>query len=138
MKYHYLRSRPGSQFLPISMAVLVLFANAWLAGLHAGTAYLDSTQSIDARVADLAGRLTLDEKVSLVYARSTFSIAGVPRLGIPELWMDDGPMGVREEVGEGFKNQNQTDDFATAMPATLGLAATWNPDLARAYGAVIG
>jgi beta-glucosidase len=52
--------------------------------------------------------------------------------------MDDGPMGVREEVGEGFRNMNRTDDFATAMPASLGLAATFDSDLANAYGAVIG
>ena len=52
--------------------------------------------------------------------------------------MDDGPLGVREEVGEHGVILNRTDDFATAMPATLGLAATWNLDLAKAYGAVIG
>jgi beta-glucosidase len=43
-------------------------------------------------------------------------------------------MGVREE-GAPWQH---VDDFSTAMPATLGLAATWNPDLAAAYGAVIG
>ncbi len=101
-------------------------------------AYLDKSKPIDARVDDLLSRLTLDEKVSMVHAKSTFAVAGVPRLGIPELWMDDGPLGVREEVGEGFRNLNREDDFATAMPATLGLAATFNPDLANAFGAVIG
>ncbi|HEY5042629.1 MAG TPA: glycoside hydrolase family 3 C-terminal domain-containing protein [Verrucomicrobiae bacterium] len=100
--------------------------------------YLDNRQPITARVEDLLSRLTLEEKDSLVYANSTFSVAGVPRLGIPELWMDDGPLGVREEVGVGFRNMNRTDDFATAMPATLGLAATFDTNLANAYGAVIG
>jgi beta-glucosidase len=100
--------------------------------------YLDATKSIEARVADLLPRLTLEEKNSLLYANSTFSTAGVARLGIPELWTDDGPMGVREEVGPGFRNMGRTDDFATAMPATLGLAATFNTSLANAYGAVIG
>ena len=100
--------------------------------------YLDNSQPISARVNDLLSRLTLEEKDSLVYANSTFSVAGVPRLGIPELWMDDGPLGVREEVGVGFRNLNRTDDFATAMPATLGLAATFDTNLANAYGAVIG
>src|SRR5207244_629127 len=101
-------------------------------------AYLDQTKSIDARLDDLLPRLTLDEKISMVHAESTFDVAGVPRLGIPKLWMDDGPMGVREEVGEGFRNLNRQDDFATAMPATIGLAATFNNDLAYAYGRVIG
>jgi beta-glucosidase len=100
--------------------------------------YLDGTKPIEARVADLLAKLTLEEKVSLCYGNSTFTTAGVARLGIPELWMDDGPMGVREEVGAGFRNMNRTDDFATAMPAGLGLAATFNTNLANAYGAVIG
>jgi beta-glucosidase len=100
--------------------------------------YLDATKPVEARVADLLPRLTLEEKNSLCYANSTFTTAGVPRLGIPELWTDDGPMGVREEVGAGFKNLNHADDFATAMPATLGLAATFNTELANAYGTVIG
>ena len=98
--------------------------------------YLDANQPIEKRIEDLLPRLTLQEKDSLVYANSTFSTAGVPRLGIPELWTDDGPMGVREEVGVGFRNMNRTDDFATAMPATLGLAATFNTTLARAYGGI--
>ncbi len=103
-----------------------------------GSPYLDAQQPIDARVADLLGRLSLEEKVSLVHADANFSVAGVPRLGIPQLWMDDGPMGVRAETGENFANANRSDDFATAMPATLGLAATFDTNLARAYGAVIG
>jgi beta-glucosidase len=100
--------------------------------------YLDDTRPIETRINNLLPQLTLEEKVSLVHANSNFSTASVPRLGIPELWMDDGPLGVREEVGERFKILGRADDFATAMPATLGLAATWNPDLATAYGTVIG
>jgi len=45
---------------------------------------------------------------------------------------------VREEVGEHGVVLNRTDDFATAMPGALGLAATWDVDLAKAYGGVIG
>jgi len=117
---------------------LYLVAGASVFGAEAQPLYLDSRQPIEARVEDLLSRLTLEEKVSMVHAKSTFATEGVPRLGIPELWMDDGPMGVREEVGEGFRNLNREDDFATAMPATIGLAATFNTDLATAYGTVIG
>ena len=101
-------------------------------------AYLDATKPVDARANDLLGRLTLEEKVSLVHAQANFSVAGVPRLGIPDLWMDDGPLGVRAETGEGFRDANRDDDFATAMPAAIGLAASFDTNLARAYGAVIG
>ena len=45
---------------------------------------------------------------------------------------------VGAEVGEGFRNLNRTDDFATAMPAALGLAASFNTNLAVAFGTVIG
>jgi len=100
--------------------------------------YIDNSKPVEARVEDLLSRLTLDEKVSLVHANTHFSTAGVPRLGIPDLIMDDGPLGVREEVGEHGVILHHTDDFATAMPGTLGLAATWNLDLARDFGAVIG
>ncbi|MGD1086121.1 MAG: glycoside hydrolase family 3 C-terminal domain-containing protein [Verrucomicrobiota bacterium] len=115
----------------------------WLAAIAAGASLASGQQTppsqpVEARVENLLSQLTLEEKVSLLHAKSTFSVAGVPRLGIPELWMDDGPMGVREEVGEGFRNLGRTNDFATAMPASLGLAATFNTDLANAYGAVIG
>ncbi len=100
--------------------------------------YLDNKKPVDARVGDLLSRLTLEEKVLLVHANGPFSTAGVPRLGIPDLVMDDGPLGVREEVGEHGVVLNHKDDFATAMPATLGLAATWDVDLAKAFGTVIG
>jgi beta-glucosidase len=43
--------------------------------------------------------LTIEEKVAMCHAQSKFSSPGVERLGIPELWMSDGPHGVRGEIG---------------------------------------
>ena len=122
----------------ITSSLAILFASFTTVFSQERPLYLDGSKTIETRVDDLLPRLTLEEKVSLVHAKSTFSVAGVPHLSIPELWMDDGPMGVREEVGEGFRNLSRDDDFATAMPATLGLAATFNTDLASEYGKVIG
>ncbi len=88
---------------------------------------------------DLLARLTLEEKIALLHGDAKFSTAGVPRLGIPKLWMSDGPHGVREEISaDSWKPAGWTNDFATAMPAGIALAATWNPDLAFAEGAAIG
>jgi len=126
------------RFVFVSAFALVANAGAEPAPARERPAYLDASQTVEARVDDLLPRLTLEEKVSMVHAESTFSVPGVPRLGIPKLWMDDGPMGVRAEVGEGFRRLDRTDDFATALPATLGLAATFDTDLAAAYGTVIG
>ena len=124
---------------PLALALALAAAGGcWNLRAQDRPVYLDASKPIEARVDDLLSRLTLEEKDGLVYGNSTFTTAGVARLGVPELWMDDGPMGVREEVGVGFRNMNRTDDFATAMPATLGLAATFNTNLANAYGAVIG
>ncbi|MGD0252453.1 MAG: glycoside hydrolase family 3 C-terminal domain-containing protein [Verrucomicrobiota bacterium] len=115
--------------------LVVLPAGFGTAGAQERPIYLNAAKPIETRVEDLLSRLTLEEKVSLVHAESHFAVAGVPRLGVAELRMDDGPMGVREES---HPPQPQIDDFSTAMPATLGLAATWDTDLAVAYGTVIG
>ena len=101
--------------------------------------YLDVTKPIDSRVEDLLSRMTLEEKLALVHADSKFTSAAIPRLGIPRRWLSDGPHGVREDVGpDNWKPAGRTDDFASFMPALVGLAATWNTDLATAYGKVIG
>lgn len=101
--------------------------------------YLDDTQPIEARVADALGRMTLEEKVALCHAQSKFSSAGVPRLGIPELWMSDGPHGVRAEINwNDWGYANWTNDSITAFPALTCLAATWNPDMSAKYGKAIG
>jgi len=101
--------------------------------------YLDPNRALEARVEDLLSRLTLEEKLALVHADSKFTTAAIPRLGIPRRWLSDGPHGVREDVGpDNWLPAGRTDDFASFMPALIGLAATWNPDLGKAYGEVIG
>ena len=122
---------PHRFFLLLVPALLA--ANAGAARAQERPLYLDDQQPVEARVNDLLPRLTLEEKISLVHANANFSTAGVPRLGIPELIMDDGPLGVREEVGDHFHDLGHVDDFATAMPGALGLAATWNTNLAQGF-----
>ncbi len=102
--------------------------------------YMDTSQPIDARVEDLLKRMTLEEKVAVVHADNRFSTAAIPRLRIPQRQLSDGPHGVREEtVGrDASQAVGRTDDFASYMPALIGLAATWNTDLGRAYGKVLG
>lgn len=101
--------------------------------------YLDPSRPIEERVDDALGRMTLEEKVAMCHAQGKFSSPGVPRLGIPELWMSDGPHGVRAEINwNDWNYSGWTNDSITAFPALTALAATWNPSLAALYGKSVG
>lgn len=93
----------------------------------------------EARVEEILRQLTLEEKISLVHGDSKFTTPGIPRFGIPKRWLSDGPHGVREDVGpDTWASAGRTDDFATYMPVMVNLAATWDPEMAKQYGEVIG
>ncbi|WP_373829497.1 glycoside hydrolase family 3 C-terminal domain-containing protein, partial [Bacteroides heparinolyticus] len=101
--------------------------------------YLDAGRSVEERVEDALARLTLEEKVAMVHAQSKFSSPGVPRLGIPEFWMTDGPHGIRPEVlWDEWDQAGWTNDSCVAYPALTCLAATWNPEMSLLYGKSIG
>ncbi len=101
--------------------------------------YLDKNRPVEERIEDALSRMTLEEKVAICHAQSKFSSAGVPRLGIPEIWMTDGPHGVRmEKMWDEWSDAKWTNDSCTAFPALTCLAATWNPAMADAYGQAIG
>ncbi|MBR5804359.1 MAG: glycoside hydrolase family 3 C-terminal domain-containing protein [Bacteroidaceae bacterium] len=101
--------------------------------------YQDETKPIEERVKDALSRMTMEEKVNMCHGQSKFSSPGCPRLGIPELWMSDGPHGVREEIQwSSWSNAGWTNDSCTAFPALTCLAATWNPAMASLYGKAIG
>ncbi|MGD0463493.1 MAG: glycoside hydrolase family 3 C-terminal domain-containing protein [Tepidisphaeraceae bacterium] len=122
-------NQPGFRWTPAIAALAMLFTCAPL--IHA--------QSVENRIDQLLSQMTLEEKIALVHGDSRFATAGVPRLGIPRLWMSDGPQGVREDVeANDWRPAGRNDDFSTWLPADLSLAATFDPDLAHEYGAVIG
>ena len=101
--------------------------------------YLDLEKPLEERVEDALSRMTLEEKVKILHAQSKFSSAGVPRLGIPELWTTDGPHGIRTEVlWDEWEQAGWTNDSIVAFPALTALAATWNEDMSALYGKVIG
>jgi beta-glucosidase len=101
--------------------------------------YLDVNQPIERRVENALLLMTLEEKVAMLHAQSKFSSKGVPRLGIPEVWTDDGPHGIREEVfWDKWSGAGWTNDSCTAFPALTCLAASFNPEMSLLYGKTIG
>ncbi|PKQ66508.1 glycosyl hydrolase [Labilibaculum manganireducens] len=98
-----------------------------------------SDAKTEKKIDEIINHLTLKEKVAMCHAQSKFSSPGIPRLGIPELWMSDGPHGVRGEINwDDWGYANWTNDSITAFPALTCLAATFNPELSHEYGAAIG
>ena len=93
----------------------------------------------DTEIDKLISQMTLEEKIGMLHGNSMFSNGGVKRLGIPELKMADGPLGVREEISrDNWAPAGLTNDFATYYPAGGGLAATWNAEMAHTFGNSLG
>jgi beta-glucosidase len=92
----------------------------------------DTKGTPDQRADQLAAEMTFAEKVSLLSGgQGGYSTREIPRLGIPGFFMSDGPNGVRN-VPPGVTPQ------ACAFPVGAALAATWDADMATAYGTAMG
>jgi len=117
-------------FNKFSIAVILL-----LSGFNA-----NSQMAIDtaAKINALLHQMSIEEKVNMIHASSSFTSGGVPRLGIPELITSDGPHGVRAEHGRDWNLDNNLPDSGTYLPTGVCLAATWNPSLGYAFGSVLG
>jgi beta-glucosidase len=120
------------------LSALLLIACTHQASVD-GPLYRNASAPIEARIDDALSRMTLEEKIKLIHAQSKFSSAGVPRLGIPELWTTDGPHGIRTEVlWDEWDQAGWTNDSIVAFPALTALAATWNREMSALYGKSIG
>lgn len=111
--------------------------------MEAGPQKLAGRPAADEKIREEARRLmeqlTLDEKIGMIHGAELFRTAPVERLGIPALTMSDGPMGVRQEFEpDSWKCAGGHDDYVTYLPCNSALAATWNRELARAAGEVLG
>lgn len=91
--------------------------------------YKDPKAPLNERVQNLVEQLTLDEKFLLLSGHTNFTTAPIPRLGIPEFGMTDGPHGV------GFHSSNKGKN--TYFPAAIGIAAAWNPEMAQKFGVAL-
>ncbi len=95
----------------------------------------DQSPAVEERVEQLMAELALADKIELVSGRLAVADDGTepPRPpGVPRLALADSPAGIR------LANPTLPDHRATALPAPIALAATWDPELARRYGHVLG
>ncbi|MBR1471811.1 MAG: glycoside hydrolase family 3 C-terminal domain-containing protein [Lachnospiraceae bacterium] len=95
--------------------------------------------STEKKIEALLKELTLEEKARLVHASEYFRSGDVPRLGIPKITMSDGPMGVRNDFYPAdWHPVGTTADAVSYLPCNSAIAATWNKELARTSGSVLG
>ncbi|MFT4925659.1 MAG: beta-glucosidase, partial [Phenylobacterium sp.] len=90
-------------------------------------------------VEQLLAELTLEEKISLVHASGKFHINGIERVGIAEMWLSDGPHGVRHQIQrDSWDSAGWDDDHSTYLPHLTSVAASWDPQMAALHGHVLG
>nr|WP_251106819.1 glycoside hydrolase family 3 C-terminal domain-containing protein [Alloacidobacterium dinghuense] len=110
--------------------------------------WMDKSLSPDERADLVLKQMTLDEKISLLHGTGMAHAeqwqtpltylsnggagmtVGVPRLGIPNIYMSDAAYGVR--------SSGENGRYSTALPSNVGAASSWNPEATCDYGAVIG
>ena len=119
--------------------VLQLAALAFIiAGCGCGMSPQDRLTVNDKKINKIIAQMTLEEKVEMLHSKTNMSSEGVPRLGIQDIKYTDGPFGIREENGDGFRSLGWTLDSATYFPTGSALAATWSKEMARKNGWAMG
>ena len=130
---------------PLASCIAILIILSWLpAAAQAG--WRNTSLSPDERAAMVVKEMTLDEKISMLHGTGMVGLSpmsplavhsnggagyvvGVPRLGIPPIQMSDAAYGVR--------SSGENGRYSTALPADVAGAASWDPEAAYEYGALI-
>lgn len=136
-----------SKMLAALLGATALCTVAVPVGMARDSARPGATQDARARAQTIVAKMTIDEKIALVHGlfppmtKTTTSneivpsaghIEGVPRLGVPLVRESDASLGVANQV------EQRKGDVATALPSSLATAATFDPEIARAGGTMIG
>jgi len=141
--------KPGSYLLLIVIAALALISAASIAAAQSSDQpWMNPSLSPEERADLVLKQLTLDEKLALLHGNGMAHAAqwqmplsnltnggagyveGVKRLGIPPLVISD--------AGYGVRDSGANARYSTAMPSSLGAAASWDPDSGCEFGTVIG
>ncbi|HET9098778.1 MAG TPA: glycoside hydrolase family 3 C-terminal domain-containing protein [Acidobacteriaceae bacterium] len=143
---------PGLRRIPVIMIALVLAVSTTQAAhvSRANTPWMNAHLSPDRRADLVIQQMTLDEKIQLVHGSMAMHwqelglkhpipgalngdgfVPGIPRLGIPNIQLIGAGVGVTD-MG------NRPNGESTALPSSLAETASWDPEIARQFGAVIG
>lgn len=94
----------------------------------------EQSQDYKARAQALVSQMTLEEKAQLLSGNGPWKTHAIERLGIPSIFMTDGPHGLRKTL-----EQNSLESVpATCFPTASALASTWNTELIHQVGAALG
>ena len=86
----------------------------------------------------LLKKLTLEEKCALLSGAETFKTRGMPEHGIPQIWLSDGPHGLRKQAGESDHLGLNPSVPATCFPTASAIANSWDAALGEEIGAALG
>jgi beta-glucosidase len=116
----------------------ILFLTVIIISSFVMNAQNEKTENVDLdKIDQLISQLTLEEKASLCSGRDDWSTQPIERLNIPWIWLADGPHGLRRAPATnkaGYGDQLP----ATCFPTASALAASWDLDLIRQVGEVLG
>ena len=136
------------RFVPVILALVSTAVSFSFAQSKTGNhPWMNPNLSPDERASMVVKEMTLDEKIQLLHGTGMVGLSpmsplaiysdggagfvpGIPRLGIPAIQMSDAAYGIR---GSGENGR-----YSTALPADVAAAASWDPDSAYEYGALIG
>ncbi len=90
------------------------------------------------KVEEYIRKLTLEEKAALLQGWTTWTTREVKRLGIPAIFLSDGPHGLRKQAGAGDHLGLNASVPATCFPTAASMANTWNTDLGEELGRALG
>ncbi|WEK00121.1 MAG: beta-glucosidase [Candidatus Sphingomonas phytovorans] len=136
-----------SKRIAVALLSVSLAAMASAQSVPSRTSASAPSHDARARARSIVARMTLDEKIGLVHGLfppmakgktanelipSAGHIDGIQRLGVPLIRESDASLGVANQV------EQRKGDVATALPSSLATAASFDPDIAHAGGAMIG
>lgn len=82
--------------------------------------------------------MTIEEKASLTTGKDFWQTRNIDRLGVPSLFLSDGPHGLRKQAAKADRIGLNASVPATCFPTASAVANTWNPDIVRQMGEALG